>query len=177
MAGVLYLFPDTQLFFQCRSLEQLDWARWKSFDEVHVIVSRPVQVEVDEHKNKGSNRRSDRARKATRLFRDIITSVDKFKTIRAKGPVVKLFVQLQIEPSVELSQLNYSRPDHQLIGIAHAFAKQHADADTRVLTDDGGVVATADMVAFPFVEIPVDCIRPPGLWSVMLGQWGMCCAV
>jgi hypothetical protein len=157
----LYLFPDTNLFFQCRPLEQLDWGPWKDFDEVHLIVSRPVQVEVDDHKGKGSNRRSDRARKASRLFRDIITSADKHLTIREAAPVVKVFVRLQIDPSDELLGLNYDRNDHQLIGIAHAFAMQNTGADVRVLTDDGGVVATADMVAFPCLEIPPDWLLPP----------------
>jgi hypothetical protein len=161
VAGVLYLFPDTNLFFQCRPLEQLGWGLWKDFDEVHLIVSRPVQVEVDDHKGKGSNRRSDRARKASRLFRDIITSAYKHQTIRAAAPLVKLFVQLQIEPSDEILKLNYNRSDHQLIGIAHAFAMQNAGADVRVLTDDGGVLATADMVGFPYVEIPPDWLLPP----------------
>lgn len=161
MAGVLYLFPDTQLFFQCRPLEQIDWRPWKGFDEVHLIVSRPVQVEIDDHKGKGSNRRSDRARKASRLIRDIIISADKCKTIRAKAPTVKLFVQLQIEPSSELTKLNYARNDHQLVGIAHAFSKENEGADVRVLTDDGGVIATADMVAVPFEEIPETWLVSP----------------
>lgn len=161
MAGVLYLFPDTNLFFQCQALEQLDWGLWKDFDEVHLIVSRPVQVEVDDHKGKGSNRRSDRARKASRLFRNIIVSADKYQTIRSTAPAVKLFVQLQIDPSSELPKLNYDRQDHQLIGIAHAFARQNAGSDVRVLTDDGGVLATADMVAFRYVEIPPDWLLPP----------------
>ncbi len=161
MAGVLYLFPDTNLFFQCRPLEQLDWNLWKDFDEVHLIVSRPVQVELDDHKGRGSNRRSDRARKASRLFRDIIKSADKQKTIRPTAPAVKMFVQLRIDPSAELSKLDYDRHDDQLIGIAHAFATENSGAEVRVLTDDAGVIATADMVAFPCVEIPPEWLLPP----------------
>ena len=29
----LYLFPDTNLFIQCRPLEQLDWSEWEEFEE------------------------------------------------------------------------------------------------------------------------------------------------
>lgn len=52
MTGILYLFADTNLFIQCRALVELDWSAWASFDEVHVIVSRPVQREIDYRKNK-----------------------------------------------------------------------------------------------------------------------------
>lgn len=43
MVSTLYLFPDTNLFIQCRPLEELDWTQWSAFDQVHLIVSRPVQ--------------------------------------------------------------------------------------------------------------------------------------
>jgi len=42
MTKILYLFPDTNLLIQCLPLEQLDWERWKEFDEIDLIVSRPV---------------------------------------------------------------------------------------------------------------------------------------
>ena len=41
---ILYLFPDTNLFIQCRPLSELGWDRWGAFDEIHLIVlvrSRP----------------------------------------------------------------------------------------------------------------------------------------
>ena len=41
---VLYLFPDTNLFIQCLPLQQIDWTLWSDFDEVHLLVSRPVQT-------------------------------------------------------------------------------------------------------------------------------------
>ena len=54
--NTLYLFPDTNLFIQCRPLEQLDWAEWAEYAEVHLIVCRPVQREIDNQKNRGNNR-------------------------------------------------------------------------------------------------------------------------
>ena len=44
---IIFLFPDTNLFIQCLPLVELDWSMWKQFDEVHLIVSRPVQEEID----------------------------------------------------------------------------------------------------------------------------------
>ena len=39
----LCLFPDTNVFIQCRPLEELDWSDWADFEEVHLIVCRTVQ--------------------------------------------------------------------------------------------------------------------------------------
>src|SRR5580704_14422985 len=72
MSKILYLFPDTNAFVQCRPLEQVDWSAWKDFDEVHLIVSRPVQSEIDNQKNKRSGRPGRRARAASSLFREVI---------------------------------------------------------------------------------------------------------
>jgi len=69
---ILYLFPDTNLFIQCRPLSELGWDRWGAFDEIHLIVSRPVQAEIDKHKNRGNDRVAKRARTASSLLREII---------------------------------------------------------------------------------------------------------
>ena len=47
-ARILSFFPDTNLFIQCRSLEELDWSEWADFEEVHLIVCRTVQREIDQ---------------------------------------------------------------------------------------------------------------------------------
>ena len=86
---VLYLFPDTNLFIQCLSLPEIDWALWDDFDEVHLLVCHPVQREIDNQKNRGNDRVGQRARKAYQAFRDIITGDDGFETIRQSGPRVK----------------------------------------------------------------------------------------
>lgn len=48
--SILYYFVDTNLFLQCRPLEQLDWSPWKNFEEVRLIVSKPVLREIDYRK-------------------------------------------------------------------------------------------------------------------------------
>lgn len=72
---VLYLFPDTNVFIQCRPLEDLDWSEWTDFDEVHLLVCRTVQREIDHQKNRGNDRVGRRARKVSSLFRDIVQGV------------------------------------------------------------------------------------------------------
>ena len=52
----LYLFPDTNVFIQCRPLNEVDWSEWMNHDEVHLIVCQPIQRELDKHKNRGNDR-------------------------------------------------------------------------------------------------------------------------
>jgi predicted ribonuclease YlaK len=86
VSSILYLFADTDLFIQCRALGELDWSAWNSFDEVHVIVSRPVQREIDYRKNKGSDRVGDRARSTNKLFKELVQGDKDHMLLRETGP-------------------------------------------------------------------------------------------
>ena len=161
MPKIVHLFPDTNAFVQCRPLDQLDWNVWAEFDEVRLIVTRPVQNEIDKHKNKGADRLAKRARLASSLFREIINSSDDTKVVRENGPTVKLYLRPDLKPHDALSnRLDYSEPDDCLVGIAYGFAQQEG-VETRVLTHDTGPLASAKMVGLPAVEIPDDWLLPP----------------
>ena len=82
----LYLFPDTNLFIQCRPLEQLDWSEWAEFAEVRLIVCRPVQREIDNQRSRGNSRVAHRARKTYGTFREILSSESRFKLLNNSGP-------------------------------------------------------------------------------------------
>jgi hypothetical protein len=162
MRKILYLFPDTNLLIQCLPVEQLGWGRWKEFDEIHLMISRPVQKEIDKHKNSGSDRLATRGRKATSLLREVITGSVDHKMVREAGPSVKLFVRPDIKPSDDLAEiLNYGEPDDVLVGVAHSFLSQNTDSDVRVLTHDSGPMASAKMVGVPIAVIPDEWLLKP----------------
>lgn len=48
--ATLHLFADTNVFIQCAPLESLDVSICGDFAEVHLIVCRPVQREIDNQK-------------------------------------------------------------------------------------------------------------------------------
>ncbi|KYB46075.1 hypothetical protein AB664_03745 [Brucella anthropi] len=70
MQADLFLLHDSNLFIQCKPLKDLDWSQWENCSHLRLIVTRPVQVEIDRQKNKGSDRQ--RARKPSRLFREML---------------------------------------------------------------------------------------------------------
>ena len=159
---ILHLFPDTNLFVQCLPLEELDWSILARFEEVHLIVSRPVQKEIDNQKNKGNNRISKRARKYNSTFRDIILRDCEYKIIRAENPCVKVFIRPKYTYTLLLSdKLNYQERDDQLVGTVYEFMQQHPDADARLLTHDTGPMATATMVGVAVEPIPDNWLMPP----------------
>jgi hypothetical protein len=159
---ILYLFPDTNLFAQCRALEELDWNRWGDFSEVNLIVSRPVQAEIDHQKNKGGERLAKRAKAASSLLREIILGSSDHKLVKDASPTVKLFIKTALKPNPALSdQLDYELNDDQLVGIVHGFAGDHPGHDVRVLTHDTGPMASAKMVGVEIAPIPDEWLLPP----------------
>ena len=162
MAKVVHLFPDTNVLVQCRPLKDLDWSDWRQFDEVNLIISRPVQAEIDDQKNKGGDRLARRARKASSLLRQIILGGQGYSVVRPAEPNVKLCIRSTIKPSESLSEaLDYSRPDDRIVGTVHAFLKQNPGADARVLTHDTGPMASAQMVGVAIAAVPDEWLLPP----------------
>ena len=158
----LYLFPDTNLFIQCLSLVELDWSLWPEYSEVHLIVGRPVQAEIDKQKNRGNDRVGRRARKTHGMFGEIITTEPGYRVIREADPVVKLFLDGARKPSEELSEvLDYGVPDDRLLGHMHAYANQHPEREVRLLTHDSGPMMTAKSLNLPFTPIPDSWLREP----------------
>lgn len=156
----LSFFPDTNLFIQCRPLEELDWSEWADFGEVHLIVCRTVQREIDQQKNRGNDRVAQRARKTSSLFRSIIE--EDHRVIRENGPRVKLMLEASSVPSPELKdRLDYNSPDDEIVGFLHKYKQQHPETDVRLLTYDTGPMMTAKSLNLPFVEIKDAWLLPP----------------
>ena len=158
----LYLFPDTNVFIQCKPLEELDWSEWRDFSEIHLLVSRPVQREIDDQKNRGNNRVANRARATYRLFRKLIDGRRDYEVIKTSTPVVKLYLEGPSRPSPELEDtLDFSKSDDQIIGCLHKFRQDNQGADARLLTYDGGPMMTAYSLGIPYVAVKDDWLLDP----------------
>ena len=163
MAECLYLFPDTNLFIQCKELRQLDWSEWDSFEEVHLIVCRPVQREIDDLRNRRSSRVGDRARTTySSLFRPIATRKQDYVMIQESDPRVKLFLEFPSRPDPDLSgTLNYDKADDEIVGCLSRYMKENPGADARLLTDDTGPMMAAQVLGLGLVAIDPDWKLPP----------------
>ena len=153
-------FVDTNLFLQCRPLEQLDWSSWDGFDEVRLIVSSPVLREIDYRKNKGNDRVGKRARATSAMFRKMLNEGQ--KVVRTGNPRVLLCIEPQHIPSPELEQqLNYQERDDQLVGTIYEYSHSHQGTDVRLLTYDTTPLFTAKGLGLKGDIIPDDWLLPP----------------
>lgn len=162
MNSKVYLFPDTNLFIQCKPINELNWSKWSDYDEVCLIISRPVQAEIDRQKGGGNSRLAKRARAASSMFRGILLSEEKYQEVRSKNPIVRLYIRQDIKPNESLSdQLTYSEKDDQLVGIVSSFSDPVNNIRAFLLTHDTGPMASADMVGVEFIPIPDDWLMAP----------------
>ena len=153
-------FVDTNLFLQCRPLDQLDWSPWDGFEEVRLIVSSPVLREVDYRKNKGNDRIGYRARATAAMFRKMLTEGQKI--FRAGNPRVVLSIEPQHAYSPELEQrLNYQERDDQLVGTVYEYSRCHEGTDVRLLTHDTTPLFTAQGLGLIGDIIPENWLLPP----------------
>jgi hypothetical protein len=158
----LFCFLDTNLFIQCKPLAELDWSSLGKFDVVELLITRPVQKEIDAHKGKGNNRVASRARAASSLLKEVITADSGHKEVRARNPCVRLHIRLDLKPDPELGDaLNYDEVDDQLVGIAAGFLKSQSSDCVRLVTGDVGPMASAKAANVPFTPIPDSWLLPP----------------
>ena len=150
------------MLIQCRALEELDWSEWRDFEEIHLIVCRTVQREIDDQKNRGNSRVARRARKVYTVFRQIIVGEDRYHTIREASPGVRLRIGSATVPSQQLKdQLDYNKPDDEIIGYCDKYRRENPDKDVRLLTDDTGAMMTAKNLKIPFVPVSRNWLLPP----------------
>ncbi len=158
-ASTVSYFVDTNVFLQCHPLEQLDWTPWDCFEEVQLIVSRPVLREVDYRKNKGNDRVARKARATSAMFRKMRTEGG--KVVRAANPRVVLSIEPQHTYNSELGQqLNYQERDDQLVGTLYEFSRCHEGIDVRLLTHDTTPLFTAQGLGLTGDIIPDNWLLP-----------------
>lgn len=156
MPGNLTLFVDTNLFIQCRDVKGLPWSELGDFEGIDLVVCRPVQKEIDDHKGSPGARVARKARAASSLLRSVVLN-DLAPTVVSVGPPnVRLVLETQIraqDPSLE--------PDDQLVAIANDYCAAHPDRDVRVLTNDTGVMVSARAVSLPYIPTPDGWLMEP----------------
>lgn len=161
MQPVLYLFPDTNVFLQCKPLDQTTWEAFGQWERIEIVVTRPVQTEIDSLKGKGNGRQASKARNASSLLRKLLEVNSPF-IVLSTSPLVHLTVRLDLRTDAAAAEtLNYEVRDDQLVGTALAFQKAHSDSVARLLTDDTGVMFSARAVGIEYIHIPPEWPLPP----------------
>ncbi|WP_417782560.1 PIN domain-containing protein [Terasakiella pusilla] len=162
MARILTLFPDTNFFMQCRLPKEIPWETFSDYDEVKLVVTRPVQREIDNFKGKGNNRVARRARKIAPILKDVILEQNDAGAIKGGNPKVSLLVEPNHKPSRNHNdELDINTPDDRLVAIVKGYQNNTPDSVAKLLTGDTGPMATAKMIGVEFFVIPDEWLLPP----------------
>src|SRR3546814_18169639 len=87
MRKALYVFPYTNVFVQCQSLEEVAWSDLGTFDLIVLLLSSPVIGEIDRQKG-GAGRLAKSARTANTLIRRLLDEESVAIKTQKRGPVV-----------------------------------------------------------------------------------------
>lgn len=154
------LFPDTNVFLQCRALHELPWKDALEAEELELVIGAPVQNEIDRLKNDGNQRRARRAREANGLFRTALASAGESLIVRESAPRVTLRFAPLLPPKREIAEtLDLARPDDQLLDEVMHFRRTEPSA--RILSGDTGMILRARRHGVPVVAVPESWLLPP----------------
>ncbi|MND75497.1 hypothetical protein D3C80_671220 [compost metagenome] len=129
-------------------------------DEVCVIITRPIQQEIDRQKGQGNSRLSKKAKTAASLFTKVVDSPDMTLVIRERSPRVFLTMDLSLKPSDELSdQLDYQEADDRFVGIAAGYYAADEDFEVAIITNDSGP-------RFSAIKHSITCYKVPSSWML-----------
>ncbi len=131
MTNSLILVADTNLFLECKKLEELPWQELGA-DEVIIQLTAPVLSEIDKHK-KSTGRTRERAIEINSKIGNLLNSYSDELTVRDNNPKVTLRIDSVLTPDAKLaSTLDYSSNDDRLVGITSQLAENLSDAGASV---------------------------------------------
>lgn len=154
------LVADTNLFFECKRLEELPWSDL-AVDPVVIALTKPVLAEIDKHK-KGGGRTRKRAIEISGRIRAMLAALPPEVVIQEAGPRVLLRLMPIVQPAPELARsLDYSINDDRIVGTVATLSKDETFASVKMLTDDSVAASTAQGLGVSFFLIPESWKRPP----------------
>lgn len=157
----LFLIADTNLFLECRALKSLPWDELDA-DEIELIVTRPVQSELDIHKKNRSGRTFKKALEVSKMLRSFLVSGDERLLIRTDPPAVYLSIMTASRGRPDLAPaLDPNFPDDAILLRMMEYHEDHPRADVQLLTHDTGPMATARSLRLTFMAIPDHWLASP----------------
>ena len=158
---MLLLVVDTNLFHEFRRLEELPWEELGESEEIVLIVSDPVQTELDEQKKSLRARIKKRALNWTKRFRKLILTDQIDELVRKSNPSVTIRLDYTPPSEDNGNVLDLTIADDRIVAIA--FALREADPDQRIalFSDDLRPLRKARHVGLEAMEIPQTWRRQP----------------
>ncbi len=157
--NTVHLVADTNLFFECKSLEQLPWSEL-GYEEIVLLLTKPVLDEIDKHK-KAPGRTRSRALEIYGRLRGMLMTEAKEVEIQSGPPRVLLRSLSSAKPDPNLKDdLDYGKNDERIVGIVSALSSEAEGYEVKLFTDDTGPAMTSADFGVPFLMISPEWRRP-----------------
>lgn len=154
MPKPLYLVVDTNLFHEFRRLEDLPWSELGNYDPIILVVTSPVQSELDEQKKDTRPKVRRRALEAVTRFRKILTANRDEDVICEAGPRVLVKLDASALPTKLPEALDREVQDDRIVAIACRLAAKLKEGEVRVFSDDTRPISKARAVGLSWNFIP-----------------------
>ncbi len=143
-----FLFVDSNLFLQCRPLQELDWDRLVGREEVTILVPSAVLMELDKHKSDGNNRRAHRARLALKFLDSILEAPD--DTVIVRTTPTKVIAQFAPEVSGDTSMSN----DESILSEVAKMTRTRGNKAVGLVTHDINLRVKAKRKGLRYFPVP-----------------------
>ena len=150
-----FLFIDSNLFLQCRPLQDLDWDRLVGREEVTLLVPSAVLAELDKHKSDGNSRRAQRARRSLQFLASLLETPDDTVVVRT----IPTRVMAQIAPEVS-GDVGTSNDDSILFEVAQ-MARTRGNQAVGLVTHDTNLKVKAKRKGLRFFPVPDEWLLAP----------------
>jgi hypothetical protein len=159
----MIFFVDTNFFLQCKKYDQLPWNEITDDTNITILISRPVQTEIDRLKNDGNSRR---ARETTKLFHEMLNADNlSFQLATKQNEITLLFAKnYSVAELQEFSNgLDMARNDDQILATVRKYISDNNNDTGKCffLTNDTNPLLTAKMNGIPSIQIPGEWLLQP----------------
>jgi rRNA-processing protein FCF1 len=158
---MLIVVPDTNLFLQCRPIDELTWLElFPGFEEISIVIPRAVISELDRLKNDGNTRRAKRSRASIARFGQILDAVGQTVVVKQRLPhlIMKFAPRVRLIPE-QFPDLDLGDADDRLIAEAQTLALEHSDVV--IMTGDVGLELSARQMGLRVQRLPDNWRLPP----------------
>lgn len=150
-----FLFVDSNLFLQCRPVQELDWDRLVGREELTLLVPSAVLVELDKHKSDGNSRRAQRARRAIQFLDALLEASD--DTVVVRTTPAKVIAQFAPEVSGDTSRSN----DDSILFEVSELTRIHGNQAVGLVTHDTNLKVKAKRKGLRFFPVPDEWLLAP----------------
>ncbi len=155
-------FLDTNVLLQCGFIAELPWIELRGDADVLLMITRPVQEEIDRLKADGNSRRARRARKITALLNKVLMAKDERVTVRESRPRVEVALSPTFrKPNDLLEDLDLSRADDRIVAELIYYLREHPGEAVWLASNDINMNVTAKRCGVQFKATPETWFLPP----------------